>query len=171
VGQHARTPPEILRAAGIEFVLHQHVPVATVADIVLALPFPAEQHVKTLAFAADGRVALAALRGSDRLQFGKLARALGVARDRVSPLSAERVERELGLQPGGVCPLVGADGAVVLVDARVLALPRAFCGSGRNDATLELDPGDLVAAAGAVVVDLAAPDTRACDDPSQASGP
>jgi prolyl-tRNA editing enzyme YbaK/EbsC (Cys-tRNA(Pro) deacylase) len=43
----------------------------------------------------------------------------------------------------------------VLVDRRVLELPRAFCGSGRNDATLELAPADLVRASGAEVADLA----------------
>src|SRR5205823_7032023 len=75
-----RPPAEILTDAGVSFRVHEHMPVATVAEILQALPFPAEEHVKTLAFDADGRVALAALRGSDRPQFGRLARAPGVAR-------------------------------------------------------------------------------------------
>ena len=150
-----RAPEEILRHAGIEFRVHEHVPVATVADILDALPFPAQEHVKTLAFTAEGRVVLAALRGSDRLQFGRLARALGVGRDRISPLAPERVREELGLEPGGVCPLVDRDDVTVLFDRRVLDLPRAFCGSGRNDATLELAPTDLVAATGATIAELA----------------
>jgi Cys-tRNA(Pro)/Cys-tRNA(Cys) deacylase len=150
-----RTPEAILRDAGIPFVLHEHTPVATVAEIVVALPFPAEEHVKTLAFTADGAVVLAALRGSDRLQFGRLARALGVRRDRIAPLGPERVREELGLEPGGVCPLVDRDDVTVLVDRRVLDLPRAFCGSGRNDATLELASADLVAASRATVAELA----------------
>jgi Cys-tRNA(Pro)/Cys-tRNA(Cys) deacylase len=111
--------------------------------------------VKTLAFDADGRVVLAALRGSDRLAYGGLARAVGVPRDRLRPLPPDRVREELGLEPGGVCPL--ADGATVLVDRQVLELERAFCGSGRNDATLELSPAGLVAAAGATVTELAQP--------------
>ena len=151
-----RTPEAILRDAGIRFVVHEHAPVATVAEILAALPFPAEEHVKTLAFTADGRVLLAALRGSDRLQFGRLARALGAARDRISPLPPDRVRAELGFEPGGVCPLVDRDDLTVLVDRRVLELSRAFCGAGRNDATLELAPGDLVAAARATLAELAA---------------
>ncbi len=151
-----RTPEAILRDAGIPFVLHEHTPVATVAEIVVALPFPAQEHVKTLAFTADGAVVLAALRGSDRLQFGRLARALGVGRDRIAPLSPERVREELGLEPGGVCPLVDRDDVTVLVDRRALELPRVFCGSGRNDATFELAPADLVAASRATVAELAA---------------
>jgi Cys-tRNA(Pro)/Cys-tRNA(Cys) deacylase len=151
----ARTPEEILRDAGIEFRVHAHVPVATVAEILEELPFPAEEHVKTLAFDTGDGIALAALRGGDRLQFGKLARALGVARDRLKPLTAERVREELGLEPGGVCPLVDREDVAVVLDARVLELPRAFCGSGRNDATLELAPADLVAASAATVCDLA----------------
>ena len=151
-----RTPEAILRDAGIPFALHEHAPVATVAEIVVALPFLAEEHVKTLAFTADGAVVLAALRGSDRLQFGRLARALGVGRDRIAPLSPERVREELGLEPGGVCPLVDRDDVTVLVDRRVLDLPRVFCGSGRNDATFELAPADLVAASRATLSELAA---------------
>jgi len=150
-----RTPVEILRDAHVAYALHEHEPVATVAEIVAALPFPAAAHVKTLAVEANGQVALAALRGDDRMQFGKLARALGVGRDRIAPLAAGRVRAELDLEPGGVCPLVDRDDVRVLVDRGVLALERCFCGSGRNDATLELRPADLVAAAAAEVVDLA----------------
>jgi Cys-tRNA(Pro)/Cys-tRNA(Cys) deacylase len=151
-----RTPENILRDAGIEFRVHEHVPVATHAEILVALPFPAEEHVKTLAFEADGRVALAVLRGSDRLRFGPFARAVGVGRDRLAPLSADQVRSELGLEPGGVCPVVDRDDVVVVADVRVPALARAFCGSGRSDATLELAGADLVAASGAVVTEIAA---------------
>src|SRR5262245_6984022 len=128
-------PVDILEAHGVSFRLHKHLPVATVAEILEALPFPAEEHVKTLAFDADGRIALAGVRGGDRIQYGKLARALGIARDRIAPLPPERVRAELGLEPGGVCPIVELPGVEVLVDRRVLDLPRVFCGSGRNDAT------------------------------------
>ncbi len=151
-----RSPVELLATASVPFAVHEHVPVATVAEIVEALPFPAEQHVKTLAFDVGDGIALAALRGSDRLQYGKLARALGIRRDRLAPLAPERVREELGLEPGGVCPLVDRDDVPVLVDVRVLELERAFCGSGRNDATLELAPADLVAASRATVAELAA---------------
>jgi len=150
-----RTPEAILRDAGVAFAVHEHTPVATVAEILAVLPFPAEEHVKTLAVTADGSVVLAALRGSDRLQFGRLARALGVGRDRISPLPPGRVREELGLEPGCVCPFVDAD-VTVLVDRRVLDLPRVFCGSGRNDATFELAPADLVAASRGTVTELAA---------------
>ncbi len=151
----ARTPEEILRNAGVKFRIHDHRPVATVAEILDALPFPADEHVKTLAFDTGGGIALAALRGGDRLQFGKLARALGVARDRLRPLSPDRVRDELGLEPGGVCPLVDRSDVTVVLDARVRELQRAYCGSGRNDATFELAPADLVAASRATVADLA----------------
>lgn len=149
-----RSPAEILSNAGVAFVVHTHAPVATVAEIVEALPFPASEHVKTLAIDADGALALAALRGHDRVQFGKLARALGVARDRIAPLAPERVRSELGHEPGGVCPLVDRDDVRVLLDRHVLALDRCFCGSGRSDASLELSAADLAATARAEVADL-----------------
>jgi Cys-tRNA(Pro)/Cys-tRNA(Cys) deacylase len=151
-----RSPAELLDAAGVPYVVHEHAPVATVAEILAALPFPAEEHVKTLAVEADGVVVLVALRGSDRVAYGKLARAAEVARDKLAPLTPERVRAELGLEPGGVCPLVDDPAIRVLVDAAVLGLQRAFCGAGRNDATLELRPADLVTASRAEIVDLAA---------------
>jgi Cys-tRNA(Pro)/Cys-tRNA(Cys) deacylase len=151
----ARMPEEILREASVPFRVHEHQPVATVAEIVAALPFPADEHVKTLAFDADGAIVLAALRASDRLAYGALARAAGVPRDRLRALPPERVREDLALEPGGVCPLV--DGVTVLVDPEVLTLDRAFCGSGRNDATLELSAADLVTAAGATVTELRQP--------------
>jgi prolyl-tRNA editing enzyme YbaK/EbsC (Cys-tRNA(Pro) deacylase) len=114
------------------------------------LPFPAEEHVKTLAVDADGRTALVALRGSDRLHFGRLSRALGVPRDRVSPLPPDRVRTELGLEPGGVCLLVDED-VVRIVDRSVLDLGRVYTGSGRSDRTLELAAAGLVAVSGASV--------------------
>lgn len=149
------TPEEILRAADVEFTVHEHVPVATVAEILEAMPYPAERHVKTLAFDADGVIALAGLRGSDRIAYGKLARALGAPRDKITPLSPERVREELGLEPGGVCLLVDRDDVRRVVDERVLELDRVFTGAGRNDATLELAAADLVAAAEAAVAAIA----------------
>ena len=149
------SPEEILRAAGIEFTVHEHVPLLTVAEILEALPYPAEEHVKTLAFDADGTIALVGLRGSDRVAYGKLARALGVPRDKLAPLSPDRVRKELGLEPGGVCLLVKRDDVRRVVDRRVPELERAFTGAGRNDATLALSASDLVAAARADVADIA----------------
>ena len=147
-----RSPEQMLRDAGVPFAVHEHVRVSSVAEILDALPFPAEQHVKTLAFDTGDRVTLAALRGSDRVHFSSLARALGVARDRVAPLEPARVQAELGLEPGGVCLLVDRADVDRLVDGRVLELPRAFTGSGRADRTLELSAADLVAASAARVV-------------------
>jgi prolyl-tRNA editing enzyme YbaK/EbsC (Cys-tRNA(Pro) deacylase) len=151
-----RAPEEILRAAGVAFAVHEHVPVTTVAEIIQALPYPAEEHVKTLAFDADGRIALAGLRGSDRIAYGKLALALHVPRDKVSPLPPERVREELGLEPGGVCLFVDRDDVTRIIDGRVAKLDRVFTGAGRNDATLELSAADLIAAAAAEVADFAA---------------
>ena len=151
-----RSPEEILDDASVPFTVHRHGPVAAVAEIVAALPFPAEEHVKTLAFSAGDVLVLAALRGSDRLRFGLRARALGVGRDRIRALPPERVRKELGLEPGGVCPLVDNDDVRVLVDPRVLDAARVFCGSGRNEATLELAPADLVTTARAMIVEFAA---------------
>jgi Cys-tRNA(Pro)/Cys-tRNA(Cys) deacylase len=49
------------------------------------------------------------------------------------------------MQLGGIVPLP-IKGALVLIDQAVAALGTIFCGSGRNDVTLELDTSDLLRA-------------------------
>lgn len=59
------------------------------------------------------------------------------------------------MDPGGVCPLPDSDVRCV-ADTAVAALDRAFCGSGRVDATLELAAADLLRVARAELADIRA---------------
>ena len=138
-----RTPEEILRAAGVAFVVHEHEPVRTYAESVERLPFPADAMVKTLALETGGELVLAALRGGDRVHFGKLAKALGVGRDTMNAVTAAALEVELGFEVGAVSLLTDFP-AARLVDEAVLALGTIYTGSGRADRTLELAAADLV---------------------------
>ena len=148
-----RTPEEILRAAGVAFVLHEHEPVRTYAEGVERLPFPPEAMVKTLAAETGGELVLAALRGGDRIHFGKLARALGVGRGTLNAVTPAALEQELGFEVGAVSLLSDFPGAR-LVDAAVVALGTVYTGAGRADRTLEVAAADLIAASGATVVEL-----------------
>lgn len=106
----------------------------------------------TLAFrCAGGQYVLAALRGGDRLDYGRLATGLGVRRSDLT--SADLAE--MGFLPGGVGPVAPQPGPRAVLDAAVLDLPVVYCGAGRPDRTLEIAPADLVAAAGAVVLAFA----------------
>ena len=149
-----RTPEEILRAAGVAFTVHQHEPVRTYAEGVALLPFPPGALVKTLAAETGGELVLVALRGGDRLHFGRLARQLGVGRGTLNAVSPAGLEVELGFEVGAVSLLTDFP-AARLVDVAVASLGTVFTGSGRADRTLELAAADLIAVSGALVVELA----------------
>ena len=117
------------------------------ADAEKDLSFDIGRIVKTVAFRIrDGRLVLAALRGTGRVDYPRLAALVGVNRRDLSPLSPEEVRELLGVEPGCVSPLMQLEGATVLIDDDVLTiLPTIYCGIGRSDRTLEIAAADLVA--------------------------
>ena len=151
---------ERVRSSGLNFVLHEHEATRTMGEAEANLAFDVARIVKTIAFAArDGRLVLAALRGTLRVDYAKLARLAGVNRKDIAPLSPQDVLARLGVAPGGVSPLHGqghglADGPVegevlLFVDEDVLAIaPTLYCGTGRPDRTLEMAPADLLTLCG-----------------------
>ncbi len=144
-----------LEAAGIPFRLHDHAPLRTVAEAEAALPFPVEQMVKAVVFyIKDGPWLLVAVRAADRVDYRKLALALGVKRGALRQPAAPEVEATLGFEVGGVPPLP-PDGQVQAVfDRQVLDLDRIYCGSGRRDQTLELRVPDLLRLVQPLVADV-----------------
>ena len=111
--------------------------------------------MKALAFRLpDCAYAIVGLRGADRADYKTIASALGIRRADLRLAETADVERDLGMQIGGIAPLPVA-GATVLIDKRVLELEVVFCGAGRNDSTLEITPGELVRIGQALVGDFA----------------
>ncbi len=145
-----------VRASGLPFVLHEHTPTRTIGDAETNLAFDVARIVKTIAFATrDGRLVLAALRGTLRVDYAKLALLVGVNRKDLAPLSQHAVLERIGVAPGGVSPLHGqghglvAGEVLLFMDEDVLAItPTVYCGMGRSDRTLELAPADLLALSG-----------------------
>ena len=141
---------ERMAQSGLPHVVHVHAPTRTVAEAEANLDFDTSRIVKTIAFALrGGGLVLAALRGTRRVAYPALAGLLGVGRRDLAALSPEEVMTRLGVAPGSVSPLLAAGHGMLLVDADVLTItPTLYCGLGRSDRTLEIAPGDLVAAAG-----------------------
>jgi len=137
--------------SGLPFVLHEHRATRTVQEADRHLDLDVTRLVKTVGFLTrDGRLVLAGLRGTRRVDYAALSRFLGVNRRDVATLSPEQVRELLGVEPGSVSPIALAKQAVVLLDEDVLAVsPTVYCGIGRPDRTLEMTPGDLLQAAGA----------------------
>src|SRR4051794_34902344 len=90
-----------LTERGVRFRIHEHVVSRTVADAVASLPFPPEQYLKTIVFRVkNGPWVLAACRGQDRVDFRRLAEALGVKRAAIVQPVPEAVEAALGYAIG-----------------------------------------------------------------------
>ncbi len=139
-----------LERLGVPFVLHRHEPTHSEEER-RSLPFDPERRVKTLAFEFASGLALVALREQDRLDYAKLAAALGVARASLRPAPHARI----GVEPGGLAP-IPRDGADCLFDERAARLGGpVFVGGGEPSATLEVDVDALLALPGTRIADLA----------------
>ena len=129
---------EALDAAGIAYVVHTHPPIRGEADLHLTR-LDWETSVKTLAFELpDGRLALVAVPGPARVQYGAIARALGVSRSALRQADEHRVIA-LGMEPGGVSPICADPDVVVLVDESVVGMGTVYCGGGTSTTTIEID--------------------------------
>lgn len=147
--------PHILAAAGVPHRLHDHTPVRTGAEAQALLGFPEEADMKTVAFRAGERWVLVSTFATSRVDYKKLAAALGVKRDALRLPAPEDVERALGYTIGGVAPFPPDDSVTVLFDDAITAHETVYCGAGRPGRTLEIAPADLIAVSGGRVVDIA----------------
>ena len=121
-------------------------PSSTTIRISIPVRFSRARIVKTVAFRTrNGGIVLAAVRGTRRVDYARLAALLGVKRRDLAALAPDEVRKHLGVEPGSVSPLPLRDDAVVVIDDDVLTiLPTLYCGIGRSDRTLEIAPADLV---------------------------
>ncbi len=146
----------LLQSNRVDFELHEHEPVRTVAEVEAKLPFLLDKMLKTVAFRVkDGRFILAGLRGHDRIDYRQLAAHCGVNRRAVASMSPEAVEAELGFEVGGVGPFALQPDVIVLLDAHLADMDIVYCGSGKNSATLAIAFTDLLRVSGGELVSLA----------------
>lgn len=146
----------LLTERGVSFRLHEHPVARTVEEAKTLLPFPPEQFLKTVAFRVKhGPWVLAALRGADRVDYRKLAEALGMKRSDLVRPDAATVEAALGYEIGGVGPIPPNDATRTVIDAGATVMERVYCGIGRDDQTLEIALADLIAVSGARLAPIA----------------
>ncbi len=147
---HTMTPFQrlagIVAASGAAHIIHEHEASRTVDDMTRNPLFEKERIVKTVAFRTRrGGIVLAALRGTRRVDYSRLAPLLEVNRRDLAPLSPDEVLDLIGVEPGSVSPIPLNEDSAVFIDDDVLAIrPSLYCGIGRPDRTLEIAPADLV---------------------------
>lgn len=141
-----------LMASGKEYEILEHAPVVTIADVINVLGLARERLLKTLVFRRKtGLWVLAVLHGDDRLDYSKLAAAVGVSRRNLYQPTGAEVEAGLGFDVGGISPIPAADEVLVVFDAGLVGKGIVYCGLGRRDRTLKIDSNDLVMVTGAQV--------------------
>lgn len=129
----------------VAYKIHEHTSSVTFQDAVDYLDFPLERLLKTIAFRVkNGPWVLAAIQGAERVDYKKLAAHLGVSRDKLVRLTPEQVVSELGYPIGAVAPFPTKTQTKVVFDSGTLSLGSVFCGTGRNDRTLEIETHDLL---------------------------
>ena len=134
----------LLSSSGVPFGIHEHEPVTTMQDVEAKLPFPKDCLLKSLVFKVGTTWVAAVIKAADRLDYRMLADACGVKREALCRPTVDELAGELGVEPGGISPILGMDGQKVIFDRQVFGMSTVFCGVGRNDRTLEIAVRDLV---------------------------
>ena len=136
---------ELLNDSGFPFTLHSHEPVQTIEDAERKAKHLTHNLLKTVVFRIkNSHWILAAVLGSDRIDYKRLGEAFGVKRTELRSVSPEEVERELGFEVGGVGPFPVTEDVAVVIDEKLVGIDRIFCGSGVNTRTVEMRLDDLV---------------------------
>ncbi len=125
----------------------------TAADAAAAIGVELGQIVKSLAFLVDGRVTMALLSGSNRLDEAALAAAAGGTR--CERADARAVREATGFPIGGIPPFGHATDLPVFVDRDLLAHDEVWAAAGTPRDNFAVAPAELVRATGATVADLA----------------
>jgi Cys-tRNA(Pro)/Cys-tRNA(Cys) deacylase len=121
----------------------EHVPILGQADVERELDLPVDQLLKTMVFRAGATTVLVALPVHGRVQYGKLAKAIGVPRGTLRQAEPDDLAR-IGMVPGGASPVCDADDVTTVFDVCVPRMGTVFCGSGRADRTVEIEAKALV---------------------------
>ncbi len=155
--QSGGTPATVvLTRVGIDFTLHayEHDPRATSYgdEAAAALGLDPERVFKTLMASVDGRLAVAVVPVSGRLDLKSLARALDGSKAVMAEVAA--AERATGYVAGGISPIGQKRPHPTVVDLGALAHPTVYVSAGRRGLDLEIAPDDLVTVTGATTADI-----------------
>jgi Cys-tRNA(Pro)/Cys-tRNA(Cys) deacylase len=151
------TPATVaLTAAGVAFELHpyEHDPRADSFGLEAAelLGLDPDRVFKTLMANADGRLVVAVVPVSGKLDLKALARAVGAAKAAMADV--RDAERATGYVAGGISPVGQKRAHPTVVDESAYLWDTVFVSAGRRGLDVELAPADLVEVTGASVADV-----------------
>ncbi len=152
------TPATVaLAAAGIHFVEHEYAHDPGVsnfgAEAASVLGLDDDQVFKTLMTEVDGRLVVAIVPVSGKLDMKALAAAVG---GRKAAMADPRLaERKTGYIVGGISPIGQKSAHPTVLDETAELYDTVFVSGGRRGFDIELTPGDLRAITGAIVAPIA----------------
>ncbi|MFJ5266244.1 YbaK/EbsC family protein [Streptomyces sp. NPDC088387] len=124
----------------------------TAAEAAAAIGCELSQICKSLIFAADGVPVLVLMDGASRVDVERVRQELGV--ERVTRAKADVVRETTGYAIGGVPPFGHRTRTRVLADRSLLAHDVVWAAAGDPHAVFPMEPKELIAHAGATLVDV-----------------
>jgi prolyl-tRNA editing enzyme YbaK/EbsC (Cys-tRNA(Pro) deacylase) len=124
----------------------------TAAEAAAAIGCELSQICKSLIFAADGVPVLVLMDGASRVDLERVRAELGA--DKVTRAKADVVREATGYAIGGVPPFGHRTRTRVLADRSLLTHDVVWAAAGNPHAVFPLPPKDLIAHAGATLVDV-----------------
>ncbi len=125
----------------------------TAADAAAAIGCELGAIVKTIVVIGDDGPALVLTSGTNRVDFDKVARALGVAR--VRRADADQARAATGFPIGGTAPWGHPQVLPILCDEDLLGYETVWAAAGTPDTVFAVTPADLLAITSATVTDVA----------------
>lgn len=124
----------------------------TAEDAARAIGVTVGQIVKSLVFLADGKPVVCLVSGSNRLDTERLSKATSATR--IDRADANAVRDATGYAVGGVPPFGYGEPLPVYCDRDLLEFDVVWAAAGTPKSVFSIEPGSLVSACGATVVDL-----------------
>lgn len=145
----------MLQKEAVKYRVVEHEPVLGMEALNDNLPFPREMIVKTLVFRIkNAGWVFVSTKGESKIDFGKLAKELHIARNALERPGIAEIESELGLKPGGIGPFPINHETTIVLDAKIIDLEVIYCGVGRNDRSLAIEPAELLKVGSPKIFDI-----------------
>jgi Cys-tRNA(Pro)/Cys-tRNA(Cys) deacylase len=145
-----------LQAAGVDHILCQYTPdersESYGLEAAAELGLDPGRVYKTLMASAEGRLVVAVVPVSARLDTKALARALGASKADMADV--KDAERATGYVAGGISPFGQKRQHPTVVDETVHLWDTVYVSGGRRGLDVEIAPADLVEVTGAIVADV-----------------
>jgi Cys-tRNA(Pro)/Cys-tRNA(Cys) deacylase len=145
-----------LRKAGVRFAVHEydHDPRSDSfgLEAATALGLDPDRVYKTLLASADGRLVVAVVPVSTKLDLKAMARAAGASKATMADV--RDAERATGYVAGGISPFGQRRAHPTVVDETVELWDTVYVSGGRRGLDVEIAPADLIDVTGATVADI-----------------